>query len=517
MNSESDTKRQRLSDNLLHAACAGDIDGCRRAWVEMPNKEEFQKLREFYDGSYSSRWDIEESTSPLHMAVYHGHTSIVKLLVQEFGFPVNQIDYVETPLGVACHEGHVEICRVLLEELGANPNLGGAVHGECDDGAICPLWAAACNGSTEIVKLLIQHGARTDFNSDVICESARQGSPYDCAYPTEIALRNSNVEMLQVFSEQEADFPCDPDVEALQFRDCTGDMMEFLTTTLQEGKHKSITRYLSKIIGTLLSSVPDNRHEEMIEFSCFVDAGLQYEQIRGILSSQLDIHDSASPIHLASGSGNLSMCDMLLRAGANVNEKDETGRTPLHLAAENDHGEVCKVLVQNGAIVDETDDGGWTALQLTLYFCQDQRHGPVYFRENTLDICEALLSAGADILLQEGQSRSAFELSASFQDESLIDRFLIVWDSRFNGRNDEGDLPLHVAVTNSGISLPVLGALLRHNSKALSAPDGESGWLPLHLACMWDADLDVVFSIVRDFPGAVDPKVVSELMKLASE
>lgn len=41
---------------------------------------------------------MEDSRSPLHIAIFRGHTSVVRLFIEEFGFPVDQIDYVETSL-----------------------------------------------------------------------------------------------------------------------------------------------------------------------------------------------------------------------------------------------------------------------------------------------------------------------------------------------------------------------------------------------------------------------------------
>ena len=38
------------------------------------------------------------------------------------------------------------------------------------------------------------------------------------------------------------------------------------------------------------------------------------------------------PIHIAAGDGKAEIVELLLRHGANVNAKDEDGRTPLHRA-----------------------------------------------------------------------------------------------------------------------------------------------------------------------------------------
>jgi len=69
---------------------------------------------------------------------------------------------------------------------------------------------------------------------------------------------------------------------------------------------------------------------------------------------------------IASFRGDKAMVKDLLDAGANVNVKDEAGRTPLTEAAWNGHTETIKLLLERGADPNIKKNDGQTALSLAL-------------------------------------------------------------------------------------------------------------------------------------------------------
>ena len=114
-----------------------------------------------------------------------------------------------------------------------------------------------------------------------------------------------------------------------------------------------------------------------------------------------------TPLHLAAGSGLIGQVELLLKAGAEKDARDGTGQTPLHYVAgrpdlwctswrysgyslepnfDGDGGEgalVVKLLLKAGADKDAKDDTGRTPLHVAAAF----HFGPVV---------ELLLNAGAD-------------------------------------------------------------------------------------------------------------------------
>eukprot|EP00927_Polykrikos_kofoidii_P065864 TRINITY_DN61583_c0_g1_i1.p1 TRINITY_DN61583_c0_g1~~TRINITY_DN61583_c0_g1_i1.p1 ORF type:complete len:700 (-),score=91.10 TRINITY_DN61583_c0_g1_i1:57-2120(-) len=76
---------------------------------------------------------------------------------------------------------------------------------------------------------------------------------------------------------------------------------------------------------------------------------------------------NSTPLHLAASHGQKEACETLLKLGARVNRKTDSGngsRVALHLAAQNGHVDTVTILVEGGAPVDSADVDGWTPLHL---------------------------------------------------------------------------------------------------------------------------------------------------------
>jgi len=79
---------------------------------------------------------------------------------------------------------------------------------------------------------------------------------------------------------------------------------------------------------TLINSAPNVIKEEKIDFR------------------------NVRPLHLAVNKGQYYICKRLLDLGADVNIKDDTGRSPLHYAAERGSAEIASLLIEYGAKID---------------------------------------------------------------------------------------------------------------------------------------------------------------------
>lgn len=71
-------------------------------------------------------------------------------------------------------------------------------------------------------------------------------------------------------------------------------------------------------------------------------------------------HHGMTPLHLASGSGQLNVVKALIENGAEVNAGNAFGTSVLEWAAINGKVDVIKVLVANGANINQKDGGGST-------------------------------------------------------------------------------------------------------------------------------------------------------------
>ncbi|GFP87318.1 26S proteasome non-ATPase regulatory subunit 10 [Phtheirospermum japonicum] len=111
-----------------------------------------------------------------------------------------------------------------------------------------------------------------------------------------------------------------------------------------------------------------------------------------------------APLHSAASSGNLKILEILLNRGADVNLKNDGGRTalhyaaskgrlkiaetlvshgakvgcnPLHRAASTGNAELCEFLIEEGAEVDDVDKAGQTPL-MTAVVCDNREDKEEY-------------------------------------------------------------------------------------------------------------------------------------------
>jgi hypothetical protein len=113
-------------------------------------------------------------------------------------------------------------------------------------------------------------------------------------------------------------------------------------------------------------------------------------------------------LHKAAARGMKRYCETLLKAGANWNVRMITGGTALHTAAGWSNAEVCEVLIKNGVNIEARDYDGNTALHSAV--------GP-----------GSRVAVTSALLLRYGAHVSA--------------------------KNDEGELPLHIAAAVDNVDV----------------------------------------------------------------
>ncbi|CAG0886284.1 unnamed protein product [Darwinula stevensoni] len=129
--------------DLHQAVVCGDAEGVRRA---------------------ASRADVDvnrrfRGMTALSLAVFNGDSDIVKVLVK-FGADVNEkskdrSERIESPLLSACRLSYADIVKVLLKS-GADAN-------QTDFYNQSALWVATKESRLDLVKLLVEHGAKLDI------------------------------------------------------------------------------------------------------------------------------------------------------------------------------------------------------------------------------------------------------------------------------------------------------------------------------------------------------------------
>jgi hypothetical protein len=121
----------------------------------------------------------------------------------------------------------------------------------------------------------------------------------------------------------------------------------------------------------------------------------------------------------------------LLRHGAQVNTKDDSGATALLAAASNGHGETVQLLISAGADVKARNNIGRTALLSAV-------------ANGYVEIVRVLMKAGADVNAKDEDQKTALLLAAS-AGHAEITQLLIQSGAEVNAASASGDTALMAA------------------------------------------------------------------------
>ncbi|XP_066110361.1 ankyrin repeat domain-containing protein 6 isoform X1 [Saccopteryx bilineata] len=146
-----------------------------------------------------------------------------------------------------------------------------------------------------------------------------------------------------------------------------------------------------------------------------------------------------TPLHLAANKGHLSVVQILLKAGCDLDVQDDGDQTALHRAAVVGNTEVIAALIQEGCALDRQDKDGNTALHEASW------HG---FSQSV----KLLVKAGANVLAKNKAGNTALHLACQ-NSHTQSTRVLLLGGSRADLKNNAGDTCLHVAARYNHLSI----------------------------------------------------------------
>uniref|UniRef100_A0A8C2PDN6 Poly [ADP-ribose] polymerase n=1 Tax=Capra hircus TaxID=9925 RepID=A0A8C2PDN6_CAPHI len=463
---------------------------------------------------------------PLHNACSFGHAEVVNLLLRHGADPNARDNWNYTPLHEAAIKGKIDVCIVLLQH-GAEPtirntdgrtaldladpsakavltgkcasslwvfreqllttqNLGFKIYSKCLKPST-PLHLAAGYNRVKIVQLLLQHGADVHAKDKGDLVPLHNACSYGHYEVTELLVKHgacvNAMDLWQFTPLHEA---------------ASKNRVEVCSLLLSYGADPTLLNCHNKS-AIDLAPTPQLKERLAYEFKghSLLQAAREADvtRIKKHLSLEMvnfkhpQTHETA--LHCAAASPypkRKQICELLLRKGANINEKTKEFLTPLHVASEKAHNDVVEVVVKHEAKVNALDNLGQTSLHRAAH-C------------GHLQTCRLLLSYGCDPniislqgftalqmgnenvqqLLQEGiplgnseADRQLLE-AAKAGDVETVKKLCTV--QSVNCRDIEGrqSTPLHFAAGYNRVS--VVEYLLQHGA--------DVGLVPLHNACSY--------------------------------
>ena len=133
----------------------------------------------------------------------------------------------------------------------------------------------------------------------------------------------------------------------------------------------------------------------------------------------------------AAATGNIEAVKQSIADGADVNTKDDDGRTPLHYVANEGHMEIAELLISKGADLNAKDKIRGTPLHYAAAY--DHK-----------EIVELIIAADADLKAKDEEGATPLH-NAAFIGNKEIAQLLIAKGANVNAKDDVGDTPLDFA------------------------------------------------------------------------
>ncbi|XP_029036121.1 uncharacterized protein LOC117603560 isoform X1 [Osmia lignaria lignaria] len=241
----------------------------------------------------------------LHHAASAGHPAMITALSNISRIELNATDKKgQTPIHCACAEEHLEAVEVLIG-LGAN---GDAQDNEGNT----PLHVATRTRHTAIAQLLLKAGANTELTDEMGFTPLHVAASQGCK-----GILDSMIQHGAALNKQ-----CKYGNTPLHLA-CQNNEVETVEILINKGVDLNCLNSVGKI------DVPLRTDSDSFLF----------------LFQRLQ-----SPIHIAAEMGHTDICELLLAAGANIEQREQSGRTPLYIAARGSFTAIVDMIIKTARL-----------------------------------------------------------------------------------------------------------------------------------------------------------------------
>jgi len=401
-----------------------------------------------------------QDLTPLHLAARHGHTEVVRVLLEHKASLTSVTKSKRVPLHVAAMYGHAPIVKLLLD-----------ANADCnvtDDDMATAMDFACMNGNHQVVEILAKAGC------DMGCERQGRWSPLT------IVANEGFIKSGQFLLDAKAN----TEVQGLQnwtplrYAAFYGHV-ELCRLLLKKGANPNT---ISSGDPILVESAGQGNLEVvtlLVENNAIIDA----------VNS-----DDWTALHKASYNGHIAVVAYLLDHGADIHHTNNMGQTTILLAARRGFAELVQFLIDKGADLHRPSTNNWTPLHLSYDFAEATRvlmengadanrvmrhYTPLYLAasENYIETVKVLLSFNPDLEIEydgdDDQMGYTALTIATVNGHTDVIRLLLEAGANVNHRSKHKYFPLQWAVISN--KEDIVRILMEYNTELnLVDDDGDA-------------------------------------------
>ena len=216
-------------------------------------------------------------------------------------------------------------------------------------------------------------------------------------------------------------------------------------------------------------------------------SGNRISKIEQLLKQGADVNakdeDGRTPLHDASYWDLVGIAKFLIENGADVNAKDKDGWTPLYRASHWDYVGIAKLLIENGADVDAQNINGWTPLHQAAVW-------------DRIDIVKVLIENGADPFIKNKDGQTPLDSCNNDTIREMLEKYM----NEYNQTIDETKNNEYSIFNNNLLDAVFNSDLIEVKKCVFSGKynidvQDDKGYTPLMYAIM-DHNFDIVEFLV---------------------